>query len=184
MDDPQLKSLIDTYYKMQMQEPGDEFEAEPVSLDEAVGGSVKLKPGKGLGGGVLSYPKGKEPKATGAQLPLANSHEVEGEEISEMVPALQKPVEGALRKTREFMQKNPVGRALGSAIAPVGRGRSTAKPAAKPGTYTRESTEAYDIVLDFLISEGYADSVENADKIMEVMAEAKIKEIVEAKKNW
>ena len=183
MDDPQLKSLIDTYYKMQIQEPGDEFEAEPETLDEAVGGSVKLKPGKGLGGGVLSYPKGKEPKATGAKLPLANSHEVEGEEISEMVPALQKPVEGALRKTREFMQKNPVGRAIGSAIAPVGRGRSTAKPAAQPGTYTRESTEAYDIVLDFLISEGYADSVENADQIMAVMAEGKIKEIVEAKKD-
>ena len=44
-----------------------------------------------------------------------------------------------------------------------------------------ELVEAYDIVLEFLISEGYADSVENADQIMAVMAEAKIKEIVEAK---
>ena len=36
---------------------------------EAVGGSVKMKPGSGLGGGVPSYPAGQEPKPTGATLP-------------------------------------------------------------------------------------------------------------------
>lgn len=38
--------------------------------------------------------------------------------------------------------------------------------------------EAYDIVLDYLISEGLASDVESADKIMLVMSEEKIKEIV------
>jgi hypothetical protein len=33
----------------------------PKNVDESVGTSVKLKPGSGLGGGVQSYPKGKEP---------------------------------------------------------------------------------------------------------------------------
>lgn len=38
--------------------------------------------------------------------------------------------------------------------------------------------EAYDIVLDYLISEGLASDVETADKIMLVMSDDKIKEIV------
>ena len=45
------------------------------SIDENVGGSVKMKPGSGLGGGTPVYPKGQEPKATGAKLPsLQNAH--------------------------------------------------------------------------------------------------------------
>jgi len=44
-----------------------------------------MKPGSGLGGGKLVYPKGQEPKTTGAKLPtLQQAHyEPEGEEISE-----------------------------------------------------------------------------------------------------
>jgi len=38
--------------------------------------------------------------------------------------------------------------------------------------------EAYDIILDYLISEGLASDVESADKIMLIMSEDKIKEIV------
>lgn len=45
------------------------------SIDENVGGSVKMKSGSGLGGGTPVYPKGQEPKATGAKLPsLQNAH--------------------------------------------------------------------------------------------------------------
>jgi hypothetical protein len=42
-----------------------------------------------------------------------------------------------------------------------------------------EVKEAYDIVLDYLISEGYASDVETADKMMAVMSGDKIKKIVE-----
>ena len=38
--------------------------------------------------------------------------------------------------------------------------------------------EAYDVVLDYLMSEGYAKDVESADKIMMVMSADKIQEIV------
>lgn len=128
MDDPQLKSLIDTYYKMQMQEPGDEFEAEPETLDEQIsftvgstGGSSarrQQKINKAADAGVPNAAaKAKGPLLPGSMVKLANSFEAEGENVE----------------------------------------------------------EAYDIVLDFLISEGYADSVENADQIMAVMAEGKSK---------
>jgi hypothetical protein len=51
------------------------YEPEGENVDENVGGSVKMKPGSGLGGGTPVYPKGQEPKATGAKLPsLQNAH--------------------------------------------------------------------------------------------------------------
>ena len=37
--------------------------------EQQVGGNVKLKPGSGLGGGVLSYPEGKSPKKHGSKEP-------------------------------------------------------------------------------------------------------------------
>lgn len=136
MDDPQLKSLMDTYHKMLVQEPGDEFEAEPEALDEEISFTVGSEGGraaarqqkinKAADAGVPNAAaKAKGPLLPGSMVKLANSFEAEGEKVE----------------------------------------------------------EAYDVVLEFLMSEGYADSVENADKIMAVMAEAKIKEIVEAKKN-
>jgi len=56
--------------------------------EQVVGGSVKLKPGKGLGGGVLSYPEGGAPKKHGDKEPklprLQQAHyEPEGEVIDE-----------------------------------------------------------------------------------------------------
>ena len=130
MDDPQLKSLMDTYHKMLQQEPGDEFEAEPLTEQisftvGSTGGSSarrQQKINKAADAGVPNAAaKAKGPLLPGSMVRLANSFEEEGEKLE----------------------------------------------------------EAYDIVLDFLISEGYADSIENADKIMAVMAEDKIKEIVE-----
>ena len=132
MDDPQLKSLMDTYHKMLQQDPGDEFEAEPLTEQisftvGSTGGSSarrQQKVNKAADAGVPNAAaKAKGPLLPGSMVKLANSFEEEGEKLE----------------------------------------------------------EAYDIVLEFLISEGYADSVENADKIMAVMAENKIKEIVEAK---
>ena len=43
---------------------------------------------------------------------------------------------GDLDRGSQFMKKNPVGRAVGNVLKPVGSGRGTARPApgAKPGT--------------------------------------------------
>ena len=56
--------------------------------EQQVGGSVKIKPGSGLGGGVLSYPEGKAPQKHGDKEPklpkLQQAHyEPEGEMIDE-----------------------------------------------------------------------------------------------------
>ena len=56
--------------------------------EQQVGGSVKIKSGRGLGGGVLSYPEGKAPKKHGENEPklprLQQAHyEPEGEVIDE-----------------------------------------------------------------------------------------------------
>jgi len=55
--------------------------------EEVTTGPV-MKPGSGLGGGKLAYPKGQEPKATGAKLPsLQQAHyEPEGEQLDEVTP--------------------------------------------------------------------------------------------------
>ena len=125
---------MDTYHKMLQQDPGDEFEAEPLNEQisftvGSTGGSSarrQQKINKAADAGIPNAAaKAKGPLLPGSMVRLANSFEEEGEKLE----------------------------------------------------------ETYDIVLEFLISEGYADSIENADQIMAVMAESKIKEIVEAKKN-
>jgi hypothetical protein len=55
------------------------------TIDENVGGSVKLKPGSGLGGATPVYPKGQEPKATGAKLPSLQNAHYEPEDIYDLV---------------------------------------------------------------------------------------------------
>lgn len=55
------------------------------TIDENIGGSVKLKPGSGLGGGTPVYPKGQEPKPTGAKLPTLQNAHYEPEDIYDLV---------------------------------------------------------------------------------------------------
>ena len=52
----------------------EEFEGQVL---ENVGNEPKLKPGSGLGGGKTVYPKGQEPKPTGAKLPKIKKVEVD-----------------------------------------------------------------------------------------------------------
>jgi len=52
-------------------------------------------------------------------------------EDTEMVEDLQGTVKKALDKGAEFMKKNPVGRAIGNVIKPVGAGRGTARPSVR-----------------------------------------------------
>jgi len=120
-------------------------------------------------------------------------YEAEGEQLDEMIPALQAPVEKALRKTSEFMKRNPVGRAIGGIIAPVGKGRPTATsvqganrmrqagvgPSEKP-TGLNNSADLFDIVKGHLMSEGYADTEEAALAIMANMSEEWRQSIIES----
>ena len=61
----------------------------------SAGTGPKLKPGSGLGGGKPVYPKGQEPKPTGAQLPKLQTagYEPEGEMIDEKSIQMQRRVD-------------------------------------------------------------------------------------------
>ena len=66
------------------------IEPEPLvtknQVFENIAPEPKLKPGSGLGGGKPVYPKGQEPKPTGAKLPKIKKVEEEVETISERGP--------------------------------------------------------------------------------------------------
>ena len=76
---------------------------------EAVGGSVKMKPGSGLGGGVPVYQK--EPKKTGAKLPPLQKagYEPEGDQLDEFLGAgAQQAVDKATRGIQGALEKTGV----------------------------------------------------------------------------
>lgn len=94
-----------------------------IKTEQVSGSSVKMKPGSGLGGGVPVYPKGKEPKATGAKLPTLQSagYEPEGEVIDEQEYTIN----------RVDVRGNT--KAYQNAVSGM-KNKVTGKPMYKPGT--------------------------------------------------
>lgn len=91
-------------------------------------------------------------------------------------------LQGAVEKGLDAAAKNPVIKAIGKAIAPVGKGRKT--PTKTSGGYrpvVKEGVESdlFDVILEYLVSEGYADTNKNALVIMANMSEEWKKNIVE-----
>ena len=104
--------------------------------------------------------------------------EHEGETISEMVPALQKPVKKALEAGAEFMDKNPVGQTIKKVLAPAGPGKNTpTKADQEKRIQQNNSADLFDIVKGHLMSEGLSE--EDALKKMLEMTEEEKAEIVE-----
>jgi hypothetical protein len=105
------------------------------------------------------------------------------EETEEVSENLQGAVQASLEKGATFMKKNPVGKALGAVIAPVGKGRET--PTATSGGYRpvkeESETDLFDCILEHLVAEGYADTNKAALAIMANMSEEWKQDIVEAK---
>jgi|LakMenE18May11ns_1017448.scaffolds.fasta_scaffold9610678_2 hypothetical protein len=101
------------------------------------------------------------------------------EEVEQLDENVQDAVKGALEKGAKFMKTNPVGKAVSAVIAPVGSGRNT--PTAKSGGYRPEEVEIdlFDVILEHLIAEGYANTNEAALAIMANMSEEWRQSIVE-----
>ena len=91
------------------------------------------------------------------------------EEVEQLDENVQDAVKGALEKGANFMNTNPVGKAVSKIIAPVGGGRKT--PTATSGGYRKEEIDLFDAILEHLVSEGYADTNESALVIMANMSE-------------
>lgn len=95
---------------------------------------------------------------------------------------LQGNVKVALEKGAEFMKKNPVGRAVGAVLQPVGKGRGTvtkAEQESKVKGNVKEEADIFDVILEYLITEGYADTNQAALVIMANMSEEWKQSIVE-----
>ena len=103
------------------------------------------------------------------------------QEVKQLDENVQDAVKGALEKGANFMKTNPVGKAIGEIIGPgpVGKGRKT--PTKGSGGYRPEEveTDLYNIILEYLVAEGYADTNEAALVIMGNMSEEWRRSIVE-----
>jgi hypothetical protein len=109
--------------------------------------------------------------------PTAEGHRYEGEQLDEMVPALEKPVKGALDAGAEFMNKHPVGQAIKRVLSPAGPGRRTVTKQENERKIQQNSADLYDIVKGYLMSEGLTE--EEALKAMLVLTDEERSAILE-----
>ena len=151
MDDPTLRTLLDTYSKMYAV---DENETAEEAVEE---NAEELDERRGLWDNIHAKRRRGEPPAKPGEEGYPKTLKVEGVELQEGLKQARKNV-GASKCWPGKVAKG----------TKMKNGREV--PNCVP--------EAYDIILDYLISEGLASDVESADKIMLVMSEDKIKEIV------
>ena len=132
-----------------------------------------------------------------------NAGGARGPELSHGGPSKGKPQPGSATtkpqpRSREFARedlqqtvgdvldtaaKNPVIKAIGNVIAPVGKGRRTVTKAEQERKIKRNVTEEsdlFDFILEYLVAEGYADTNQSALVIMANMSEEWRQSIVEA----
>ena len=132
-----------------------------------------------------------------------NAGGARGPELSHGGPSKGKPQPGSATtkpqpRSREFARedlqqtvgdvldaaaKNPVIKAIGKVIAPVGKGRGTVTKAEQEGKIKRnvkEESDLFDFILEYLVAEGYADTNQSALVIMANMSEEWRQSIVEA----
>jgi hypothetical protein len=132
-----------------------------------------------------------------------NAGGARGPELSHGGPSKGKPQPGSATtkpqpRSREFARedlqqtvgdvldtvtKNPVIKAIGKVIAPVGKGRGTVTKAEQERKIKRnvkEESDLFDFILEYLVAEGYADTNQSALVIMANMSEEWRQSIVEA----
>lgn len=108
------------------------------------------------------------------------NHRYAGEQLDEMVPALEKPVKGALDAGAKFMNTNPVGKVIKNVLKPAGPGKGTVtEPEQKKRIQQNNSTDLFDLVKGYLIDEGHADTEEDAMYLMANMTEESRQEIID-----
>jgi hypothetical protein len=98
---------------------------------------------------------------------------------SEDQEILSEDLQQNVGKALDAAAKNPVIKAIGKVIAPVGKGRKT--PTKSSGDYrpVKEENDLFDYILEYLVAEGYADTNQNALAIMTNMSEEWRESIVE-----
>ena len=98
---------------------------------------------------------------------------------------LSEDLQGAVEKGLKVAGENPVIKAIGKVIAPVGKGRGTVTKAEqeaniKSNKQEEVETDVFDTILEYLVAEGYADTNKEALVIMANMSEQWKQSIVES----
>ena len=116
--------------------------------------------------------KGKPQPGSATTKPQPRSREFAREDLQQTV-----------EKGLDAAAKNPVIKAIGKVIAPVGKGRGTVTKAEQERKIKRnvkEESDLFDFILEYLVAEGYADTNQSALVIMANMSEEWRQSIVEA----
>lgn len=103
---------------------------------------------------------------------------------SEEQEVLSEDLQQTVGKALDVAAKNPVVKAIGKVIAPVGKGRGTvtkAEQEAKIKQNLNQDVDFFDLVKGHLLDEGFADTEEAALVIMANMSEEWRESIIEAK---
>lgn len=90
-------------------------------------------------------------------------------------------VKAGLEKGSKALENSPAGGVLKMLVGPAGGNKGKRTPSAadqKKKIAANESAELYNIVFNHLIEEGFASSEENAEKIISVMSDEWISNIV------
>ena len=173
MEVKQVRDLMEAYASVYSQPEQEVISEDPIQdyrdrkrASENAGGAR----GPELSHGGPS--KGKPQPGSATTKPQPRSREFAREDLQQTV-----------EKGLDAAAKNPVIKAIGKVIAPVGKGRGTVTKAEQERKIKRNVTEEsdlFDFILEYLVAEGYADTNQSALVIMANMSEEWRQSIVEA----
>ena len=176
MEVKQVRDLMEAYASVYSQPEQEVISEDPIQdyrdrkrASENAGGAR----GPELSHGGPS--KGKPQPGSATTKPQPRSREFAREDLQQTV-----------EKGLDAAAKNPVIKAIGKVIAPVGKGRGTVTKAEQEGKIkgnvknVKEESDLFDVILEYLVAEGYADTNQSALVIMANMSEEWRQSIVEA----
>jgi hypothetical protein len=173
MEVKQVRDLMEAYASVYSQPEQEVISEDPIQdyrdrkrASENAGGAR----GPELSHGGPS--KGKPQPGSATTKPQPRSREFAREDLQQTV-----------EKGLDAAAKNPVIKAIGKVIAPVGKGRGTVTKAEQEGKIkgnVKEESDLFDFILEYLVAEGYADTNQSALVIMANMSEEWRQSIVEA----
>jgi hypothetical protein len=173
MEVKQVRDLMEAYASVYSQPEQEVISEDPIQdyrdrkrASENAGGAR----GPELSHGGPS--KGKPQPGSATTKPQPRSREFAREDLQQTV-----------EKGLDAAAKNPVIKAIGKVIAPVGKGRGTVTKAEQERKIKRnvnEESDLFDFILEYLVAEGYADTNQSALVIMANMSEEWRQSIVEA----
>ena len=184
MEVKQVRDLMEAYASVYSQPEQEVISEDPIQdyrdrkrASENAGGAR----GPELSHGGPS--KGKPQPGSATTKPQPRSREFSHSNPPRSREFAREDLQQTVEKGLDAAAKNPVIKAIGKVIAPVGKGRGTVTKAEQERKIKRnvkEESDLFDFILEYLVAEGYADTNQSALVIMANMSEEWRQSIVEA----